>query len=62
MQSPENGWQFQLFVRTSKQTPYIACGPITLEKSHGSKPMNITWRLQVPLPAALFKDFSVLVG
>lgn len=62
LQSPGNGWQFQLFVRTSKQTPYIACGPVTLEKSHGGKPMNITWRLQAPLPAVLFKDFSVLVG
>ena len=62
LQSPDNGWQFQLFVRTSKQAPYIACGPVTLVKSHGSKPMNITWRLQEPLPAALFRGFSVLVG
>ncbi|MBA6418279.1 DUF3427 domain-containing protein [Pseudomonas neustonica] len=62
LQSPDNGWRFQLFVRTNKQSPYIACGPAVLEKSHGNKPMSITWRLQEPLPAAMFKEFSVLVG
>ncbi|RQW27147.1 DUF3427 domain-containing protein [Rhodobacteraceae bacterium CH30] len=53
-----NGWTFQLFVRENKQSPYRACGGVTLEAWSGSKPMNITWRLQTPLPAALFRAFN----
>ncbi len=60
LQSPENGWQFQLFVRTARGQPYHACGPVLLEQAVGSRPMSIVWRLQVPLPARLFQAFSVL--
>ena len=62
LQSPGNGWQFQLFVRTSKGAPYRACGPVLLEDAQGSKPMSIHWRLQVPLPVRLYQEFSVLRG
>jgi len=41
---------------------YRACGPVTLESTEGERPMNIVWRLQVPLPARLFREFSVLRG
>lgn len=57
-----NGWQFQLFVRTDQDSAYYACGPVTLEEAQGNQPMNITWRLTVPLPATLFRQFSVLRG
>lgn len=55
-----NGWQFQLFVRIDPESPYLACGPATFESSHGERPMNIIWKLEVPLPAAAFNQFSVL--
>lgn len=55
-----NGWTFQLFVRTDSDSAYLACGPATFQSSHGERPMNITWRLSVPLPAAAFSQFSVL--
>lgn len=55
-----NGWTFQLFVRVDQDNPYLACGPATFEASHGDRPMNITWKLSVPLPAAAFSQFSVL--
>jgi superfamily II DNA or RNA helicase/HKD family nuclease len=55
-----NGWQFQLFVRTDSDSAYLACGPVTLVESRGARPMNITWRFGVPLPAAAFSHFSVL--
>lgn len=55
-----NGWQFQLFVRVDQDSPYLACGPTTFQKSHGERPMNIIWKLKVPLPAASFSQFSVL--
>lgn len=55
-----NGWQFQLFVRSNKESAYLACGPVTLDNAHGTHPMNINWKLQQALPAAAFAQFSVL--
>lgn len=62
LESPGNGWRFQLFVRVNKGEPYRACGPVALESAEGDRPMSIVWRLQVPLPLALFRAFSVLRG
>lgn len=56
------GWQFQLFVRGRRSDAYRACGPVTLEAAEGSRPMTIHWRLTIPLPARLFREFSVLRG
>ena len=55
-----NGWQFQLFVRSDPDSAYLACGQVVFEESRGARPMNITWRLKIPLPAAAFSHFSVL--
>lgn len=62
LQSPDNGWQFQLFVRARKNQPYRACGPVLLESHEGERPMSIIWRLATPLPIRLFREFSVLRG
>lgn len=62
LESPGNGWGFLLFVRAAKGEPYRACGPVTLERAEGSKPMSIYWRLAVPLPKRLFQEFSILRG
>lgn len=56
------GWQFQLFVRGRRSDAYRACGPVTLESAEGDRPMTIVWRLNIPLPARLFREFSVLRG
>lgn len=58
--SDPNGWTYQLFVRVDKDSPYLACGPAIFQQSHGERPMNIVWKLAVPLPAAAFTQFSVL--
>ncbi|GGY61620.1 DUF3427 domain-containing protein [Pseudoduganella albidiflava] len=55
-----NGWQFQLFVRSDKESAYLACGPVTLKNAHGTRPMNIQWQLEKALPAAAFAQFSIL--
>jgi hypothetical protein len=60
MEGAESGWQFQLFVRARKAEAYRACGPVVLETAEGDRPMSITWRLDRPLPARLFREFSVL--
>ena len=55
-----NGWTFQLFVRVDHDSAYLACGPVKFQTSHGERPMNITWKLEIPLPASAFSKFSVL--
>ena len=62
LESPNNGWRFQLFVRCSKGDPYRVCGPVILERAEGEKPMTIYWKLVVSLPIRLFQEFSILRG
>lgn len=62
LESPANGWQFQLFVRPRKGGAYRACGRVTMETAEGDRPMSLVWRLETPLPAKLFREFSVLRG
>jgi superfamily II DNA or RNA helicase/HKD family nuclease len=58
----QQGWQFQLFVRARQGDAYRACGPVLFESAEGDRPMTIIWRLAQSLPAALFRQFSVLRG
>jgi hypothetical protein len=37
-------------------------GGVSLESAEGDRPMSIVWRLETPLPARLFREFSVLRG
>jgi superfamily II DNA or RNA helicase/HKD family nuclease len=65
LESPQNGWTFQLFVRSTTDDPYHPCGPVTIgnpDDVAGNRPMSITWTLEVPLPPRLFSAFSVLRG
>ena len=62
LEGQAQGWQFQLFVRPRKGEAYRACGPVLLESAEGDRPMTIVWKFQVPLPARLFREFSVLRG
>lgn len=62
IESPKNGWSFQLFVRRSKGDCYQACGPVRVEKAEGGKPMSIEWKLEVPLPIRLYQEFNILRG
>jgi len=62
LESSTNGWQFQLFVRPRKGEAYRTCGRVSLESAEGDRPMSIVWKLEAPLPARLFREFSVLRG
>ncbi len=65
LESRDNGWAFQLFVRPTQADGYRVCGPLRLTSSDdigGDRPMNITWTLDVPLWPKLFAEFSVLRG
>lgn len=62
LESPGNGWRFQLFVRPRKASPYRACGAVVIERCEGDRPMSIVWKLETALPMRLFREFSVLRG
>lgn len=62
LDSRENGWRFQLFVREDKDSAFVALGPVVMEQHEGDRPISITWRLKQPMPMALFRRFSVLRG
>ncbi len=57
-----------LFVRVSKKgangetEPYMCLGPAACESHHGERPMNIVWRLLVPMPAELFRQAKLTTG
>ena len=46
-----------LFVREAKlderreTMPYLFLGPLEYIRHEGARPMNITWRLETPMPA-----------
>ncbi len=61
-ESHRNGWAFQLFVREDRDAAYVAVGPVQLVSHEGDRPISITWRLEMPLTAELFRKFSVLRG
>ncbi|MCK7495446.1 MAG: hypothetical protein MZW92_33595 [Comamonadaceae bacterium] len=63
LESPDNGWQFQLFVRPRKGDAYRACGRGDAGVGRG-RPTD-EHRLAARngrLPARLFREFSVLRG
>jgi superfamily II DNA or RNA helicase len=60
LESPDNGWSFYLFVRTRPDAPYAFLGPVRRVQHSGDRPIAITWRLEHPLPAALFERFATL--
>ena len=57
----ENGWRFLLFVRETRDDAFVALGPVRYVTHTGEHPMGITWKLDTPLPAALFERFAALL-
>lgn len=40
--------------------PYCYLGPVIYESHVGSRPMSITWKLEIPMPARLLRSFQTL--
>ncbi|MFD2169155.1 DUF3427 domain-containing protein [Tumebacillus lipolyticus] len=62
--SKERGKHIHLFVRKFEKMygmslPFMYLGEVEYVRSHGDKPMNITWRLSAPLPQDIFNDFLI---
>jgi hypothetical protein len=57
-----------LFVRVAKKAaggetePYMCLGPATCLSHHGERPINIVWKLLVPMPAELFRQAKLTTG
>ncbi|MYN10961.1 DUF3427 domain-containing protein ['Massilia aquatica' Lu et al. 2020] len=62
LQSPTNGWTFQLFVREDAEHAFVALGPVTLAGHQGDRPISIEWHLSTPMPMEVFRKFCVLKG
>jgi len=65
-QQKENKKIFLLFVReqakdeSGRTMGFVNFGPVNFVKYEGSQPMNITWKLQHPMPAYLWNDTAKL--
>jgi hypothetical protein len=57
-----NGWRFLLFVRPTVDDAYTNLGPVRYVDHHGSRPMSITWRLEVPIPGKWLGEYERLVA
>jgi len=62
-----NGSHILLFVREYKKdaygtAPYTFLGTAEYEPHHGSRPMNITWRLHHPIPAKYLRKTMQVIG
>jgi hypothetical protein len=57
-----NGWRFLLFVRPTVRDAYTNLGPVRYVSHTGSRPMSITWRLDVPIPGKWLSDYERLVA
>jgi len=62
IESNDNGWKFQLFVRENPECAYIALGPVVLESYEGDRPISVTWRVKSEIPAELFRKLTVIRG
>lgn len=58
----QNGWGFYLFVRPDVHAPYVALGSCHYVTHTGNRPMSITWRLDHPIPGALFEQYATLLA
>jgi hypothetical protein len=57
----DRGTNVVLFVRRSKNgdlgtEPYTCLGVATFDHAKGSRPMQVTWRLERPMPPSLFVE------
>lgn len=57
-----NGWRFLLFVRATVEDVYTYLGPVHYVSHSGSRPMSITWKLEVPLPGHWLQEFLRLAS
>jgi superfamily II DNA or RNA helicase/HKD family nuclease len=56
----ENGWRFLLYVRPTAEDAFTYLGPVHYRSHSGSRPMSITWELDVAIPGTLLQRYATL--
>jgi superfamily II DNA or RNA helicase/HKD family nuclease len=56
----EQGWRFYLFARPTVEDQFTFLGPVRYRSHQGSRPMSITWELEVPIPPAFLDAYATL--
>jgi hypothetical protein len=54
------GWRFYLFARSTVDDQFTFLGPVRYRSHQGSRPMSITWELEVPIPPAFLEAYATL--
>ncbi len=66
--APPPGWRILLFVRQRRKDargvtePFLLLGPVRYVHHRGERPMQITWELASPAPAAWFQRVKLAAG
>lgn len=58
----ELGWRVLLFVREKSSDAFLCCGPANYVRHAGERPIQITWRLDHPLPERFFEVAATAVA
>jgi len=53
-------WHFYLFVRPDPEAAYAFLGRVHYQSHSGDRPIAIIWRLEHPMPAALYDRYATL--
>jgi superfamily II DNA or RNA helicase len=61
IEQQENGWRFLFFVRATREVAFTYLGPVRYLSHAGSRPMSITWKLDVPIPGTLLQEYATLI-
>jgi len=62
IQQQDNGWRFLLCVRPTTQDAFTYLGPVHYRSHAGTRPMSITWELEVPIPGTLLQQYATLAA
>jgi hypothetical protein len=54
------GWRFYLFARPTVEDQFTFLGPVRYRSHQGSRPITITWELEVPIPPAFLETYATL--
>lgn len=57
-----NGWRFLLFVRPTVRDVYTYLGRVRYVRHVGSRPMNITWRMETAIPGTFLAEYARLTA
>jgi superfamily II DNA or RNA helicase/HKD family nuclease len=62
IEQKDNGASFLLFVRGRKKEPFVFLGPARYSSHKDSRPMNIIWNLEHPIPAHFYENYASLLS